>query len=245
MNGVVFRLTLQQLLGRRRTLVMLLFAFLPIAMALVARFAADDLDRPDWAANALYQGLVIGIVLPLVALVFGTATLGAEFEDGTAIYLLTKPIPRWAIVIPKLLAAWLCTSGIMVVCGAVSGFIVLAGEGENGIIIGFTIATIAGALVYTAAFLMLSILTGRALIIGLGYVFLWEGVITGLFSGTRVLSVREYTLAVGDLLAQTPNRVFEAELGGALALVLILVATVATTYWAIRSLERWEIGESG
>jgi ABC-2 type transport system permease protein len=245
MNWVVFRLTLQQLLGRRRTLVMLLFALLPIVMALVARFAADDLDRPSWAANTLYQGLVIGIVLPLVALVFGTATLGAEFEDGTAVYLLTKPIPRWAIVLPKLLAAWLCTAGIMVVCGAVSGLIVLAGEGEAAIIIGFTVATIAGALVYTAAFLMLSILTGRALIIGLGYVFLWEGVITGLFRGTRVLSVREYTLAVGDLIAQTPSRVFDAQLGGATALALIAVATVATTYYGIRALERWEIGESG
>lgn len=245
MNDVVFRLTLQQLLGRRRTFVMLLFALLPVAMALVARLAAEDLDRPNWATNALYQGLVIGIVLPLVALVFGTATLGAEFEDGTAVYLLTKPIPRRAIVLPKLLAAWLCTSAIMVASGGLSGLIVLAGEGEAGIVFGFTAATIAGALVYTSMFLLLSILTGRALIIGLGYVFLWEGVITGLFSGTRVLSVREYTLAVGDLIAQTPARIFDARLDGTTALVLVVVVTVATSFYSIRSLERWEIGESG
>ena len=42
--------------------------------------------------------------MPLLALVFGTAALGSELEDGTAVYLMIKPdalaggscSPRWS-----------------------------------------------------------------------------------------------------------------------------------------------------
>ena len=43
--------------------------------------------------------------MPLVALIFGTAALGSEIEDGTAVYLLIKPIPRWQIALAKILVA--------------------------------------------------------------------------------------------------------------------------------------------
>ncbi len=49
--------------------------------------------------------LVIRTLLPLVALVFGTAALGSELDDGTAVYLLAKPIARWRIVAAKVIVA--------------------------------------------------------------------------------------------------------------------------------------------
>ena len=55
-----------------------------------------------------------------------------------------------------------------------------------------------GALEYTAVFLALSLVTSRALIIGLAYVVVWEGVVAGLFAGTRILSIRQHALAVAD-----------------------------------------------
>ena len=42
--------------------------------------------------------LVVRTVMPLVALIVGTAALGSEIEDGTAVYLMVKPIARWRIV---------------------------------------------------------------------------------------------------------------------------------------------------
>jgi hypothetical protein len=52
--------------------------------------------------------------MPLVALVFGTAALGSELDDGTAIHILTKPIPRWTIVLPKLVVAGGLTALLLV-----------------------------------------------------------------------------------------------------------------------------------
>src|SRR5688572_11137146 len=118
MNGVIFGLTMRQLFGRKRALAMVAVALIPVGLAVIARLSADDINRVEWTTNTMYQGYIAGTVLPLVALVFGTAALGSEFEEGTAVYLLTKPIRRRAIVIPKVLSAWLATSAIVIACGA-------------------------------------------------------------------------------------------------------------------------------
>ena len=43
--------------------------------------------------------------MPLVALIVGTAAIGSEIEDGTAVYLMIKPIARWKIALSKILVA--------------------------------------------------------------------------------------------------------------------------------------------
>ncbi len=91
---------------------------------------------------------------------------------------------------------------------------------------------------------MLSIVTSRALIAGLVYVFVWEGLINGLFAGTRLLSIRHYTLAVADIFVDLPPGIFEAKLAALPAVLLLAAASVGSTWYAIRRLERFEIGET-
>jgi len=56
---------------------------------------------------------------------------------------------------------------------------------------------------YSAVFLALSLATGRALIVGLIYTLLWEGLLAGLFVGSRAFSIREYTIGLAALLDPT------------------------------------------
>ena len=91
---------------------------------------------------------------------------------------------------------------------------------------------------------MLSVHTSRALLAGLAYVFIWEGLINGLFSGTRLLSVRHYTLGIADGIVDLPSDFFEAKLGVVTSIVLAVVVTCLATWKAIRRLERFEIGET-
>lgn len=244
MIGIIATLTLRQLVGRGRTLVMAVLAALPVLLAVVYRLGGEDGDRQEWAATILLDGLIVTTLLPLVALVYGTAAIGAEIDDGTAVYLLTKPVSRTRIMLAKLLASWLLTAATVLVSGLGAAAIALAGTSQGGILPAFAVALVVGSLVYTALFLMLSVRTSRALIAGLVYVFVWEGVVNGLFAGTRLLSVRHATLAVADALLDLPDSVFEAPLGIVPALILLVLLGAVSTWYGIRRLERFEIGES-
>ena len=74
--------------------------------------------------------------------------------------------------------------------------------------------------------------TAVALIAGLIYVFIWEGLVNGLFAGTRLLSVRHYTLGVADWFVDLPPSGFDAALDPATALILMLVVGAVTTWYA-------------
>ena len=245
-DGTIIRLTMRQLLGQKRTLLMLGFALIPVLIAVLYYFNGDHTrnDPQEWTAKVVLSGLVVGLTLPFTALVFGTAALGTEFEDGTAVYLLSKPIPRSTIVLSKLLVAWLATIVVVLIATVPAGYIALSGKPADGIVLGFAIAVVAGALVYCSAFLWLSIATSRALIAGLLYVFIWEGVVVNLFRGVRFFSVRQYTLGIAGELNSAPARVFDPRLDGPQAVILATVVTGVAIWFAFRALQRWEIGEA-
>jgi ABC-2 type transport system permease protein len=240
----IFTLTLRQLLRRKSTLVLMLLALTPVLLAVVFRISQPDVETQHWTARVLYMGLVVTAVLPLTALLLGTSVLGDEFEDGTALYLLTKPLPRWQIVVPKIAAAWMLTTALVLSASVAGALIALSGNGGSAIVVGFSVAIIIGALAYTTVFVLLSVMTSRALIIGLIYVFLWEGAITSLFPGTDYLSIRHCILGIAHWIAGTPPETFDAYVGGETALIMILLAIVAGGVLANNKLEQFEVRES-
>jgi ABC-2 type transport system permease protein len=237
MNREIFVLSLRHLLGRRRTFALIALALLPLLVALVFRTGNADADPVDWTANTLLNGLVVTTLLPLATLVLSTTSLGMEIEDGTIVYLLSKPLSRAQIVISKLAASWLPAAALVSVSAAASASIALQGS-EPTLLLAFVVAAALGVLAYSSVFLLLSLLTSRALVIGLIYVFIWEGIVTGLFEGTRTLSVRQYTLGVADLLTGTGE--FDAHLDGVIALALMALVTAGVVALTVRRLNRFE-----
>jgi ABC-2 type transport system permease protein len=227
--------TLRALLGRRRTLLMVLLAAAPVLLGLIVR---ADRPRPQALDGAL-EGLIITSVLPLIALIFGTAAIGSELDDGTAVHILTKPVPRWAIIVPKLLIAAGLTAVLVVPSTVLSG-ILIGGTGsrEMGITMAFALAALVGSFVYVAIFVALSATTSRGLVIGLVYSLLWEGVLSGALPGTQLLSVREYLRGIISVLA--PPDTLTSVVGGQ-GFVLSAVAFVVFTVLASVRLARYEI----
>ncbi len=244
MSTAILTLTLRQLLGKRRALLLVAFAAVPVLVAVVFRIGDPDESPEHWAANVLLKGLIVTTVLPLCTLIFGTTAIGSEIEDGTAVYLLSKPLRRSHVISAKLAAAWLPAALLVLLSTEISAAIALQGSGGPSILVGFTVAAALGSFVYCCVFVFLSVLTSRALIAGLIYVFLWEGVVTELFSGTRMFSVRQYTLGVADLIADTSRRTFHADLGGVSALILMAIVSAAAIALAIRRLGGFEIGKT-
>jgi ABC-2 type transport system permease protein len=194
--GALVSVTLRGLLGRRRTLLMVLLAAIPVLVGLLIRLGGGRSDAPE-----ILDTLMIRTVLPLIALVIGTATIGSEIEDGTIVFLLAKPIARWRTALAKLGVAAGLTAALTVPPVVATGLLVGGFGGESlSTMFGFALATIAGGVAYAVAFTALGVVTSRALIVGLGYTLLWEGVLAGLLEGTRFLSIRQATLGVAAAL---------------------------------------------
>jgi ABC-2 type transport system permease protein len=229
----VARLTLRAILGRRRTVLMVLLAAIPILVGLLVRANQDGIRD----VGPTLDGLVVRIILPLVALVFGTAALGSELEDGTAVHLLMKPVSRTMIVVAKVAVAGTLTA-LLVVPSTVLAAILLAppGAGLANVTLSLATGVLAGSYLYAAIFAALSVITSRGLIIGLGYALIWEGLLAGLLPGTQVFSVRQY---VRGIVHEVSPSVIDSVVGrGALLYASIaLVAAVAIASYRLATYE--------
>jgi ABC-2 type transport system permease protein len=196
-NMTIARITARGLFGRRRFLLLLPLPVLLVALAALARTLGAE--PVDWAEPVLL-GLGVAVVLPVMALIVGTGVLGAEIDDGTLVHVLAKPLPRRDIIVAKLAVAVAVTAltvgAAMFAAGLVAGSVRLGA----GLVAGVAV----GALAYSALFLALSLVTRRPVLLGLLYVLLWEGLLSNLLTGTRVLSVQHYVVAIADRVGDTP-----------------------------------------
>lgn len=228
------------LLGRRRTLVLVALAGAPVLAAALVRLGGR-LDPVEATAEAL-DLLVVRGVLPLVALVLGTAALGAELDDGTATHLLTKPVARWAIVVAKVGVVAGVTGGLVATSALLTGLVIGGASPALAVTAGYLAGVVAGAACYGALFVALGVLTSRALAVGLAYVVLWEGVLAGLLEGAEAFSVRQYAQGVAAAVAIALGGSLPSDLDplGAFAGTLaaaslgIALATVRLTGYEIR-----------
>jgi ABC-2 type transport system permease protein len=237
---IVAAATARALFARRRVLFLLLLAAVPILIGLLARWRGLPGEGVERTANAIEQ-LVVRAVLPLVALVLGTAAIGAEIEDGTVVHLLTKPVARWRILTGKLIAT--TPPVVVLVAGTtlVAGLIIGGDRGAATTVLALTVGVTAGAVAYTFLFVTLGVVTGRALIAGLAYVIVWEGVLAGLFEGSRSLSIREYTLSVAAALDPSGPIATDLRIDPVIAVVGLTAVIVISFAVGVARLARLEL----
>jgi ABC-2 type transport system permease protein len=237
MIATLATLSLRGLLNRRRILLLGLLSALIVLIAFLFRLAGQPADEAVAFTGQLLGNFGLAVLLPVVAVIVGTAAIGSELDDGTIIYLLAKPIPRSLVAVVKAVVSWAVVA--LLVCPAilVAGLVAMSGDPDLGL--AYAVAAGVGALEYTAVFVALSLLTSRALVVGLAYVVIWEGAVAGLFEGTRIFSIRQHALAIADAIGGEGAIPAFLELAPALAAAAIVV--VVATIFAIRRLERVEL----
>lgn len=190
----IYKLSLSQMLRSRRLLILLLVAAVPIALSIIAAIIPPEgEDVLDFRDDVLMRPLVISAVLPIITVVLATASLGHELEDQTMTYLYLKPIPRWGIVVPKILAT-ITVAGSVVVGSGILTMVILPEASVNATL-SAAAGLAVGVLAYTTIFTWAGLMTSHALALGLVYVFVWEAAIVGFLQGVRWLSIRHYTEA--------------------------------------------------
>ena len=231
---VVAAITLRATMGRKRAFI---FAISPLVLVLVtAALKLSHPERASWPADILgVFGLTV--VLPLTALIIGTSVLGAEIDDGSIVHLLATPVSRAVVIGAKYAVAVVLTMIFAAVPELVAGLI--ATGGATKLALGVFAGALAGSVMYNAVFVMLSVVTTRAIAWGLLYVLIWEGVLGNLVAGARLLSVGQYSLGIADSIAHDPG--LNAALGLPTAVILGALVTAAALAVAVRRLASFSL----
>jgi len=247
MNGALMTvawLTWRQLFARRRVWLAAAIAVLPFLLTFFYRFASEDRegDRLVFLMN-LNRDLVLSVLLPITAVIFGTTTFGGEVEDGTLIYLLVRPVNRWTVVLVKYVVASLVSAVVVSVSVLLAWFALRNPELPASFAKGFLVATVIGALLYCGIFGYLGLVTKRGLVFGLIYSIVFENILARNLPGVKWLSVREFTVSIaewaggGSIKWPTPGvPMTTVWVAGS----IILAAALAVT---MRRLERYEMAE--
>lgn len=195
-SRTIVRLGVRSVFGRWRGALLFVLPLVLVAVSVLVRVLVGE---DEIGAQHTLQGLGLVVIMPLVALLATSGLLAPEIDDGSVSYLLAKPISRYTIVVSKLVVAAVC----VVVFGAlpmlVAGLVMLTSS--PSLAVGFAVGSVAGGLAYCALFALMSVMTRHAVVIGLIYLLIWEGLLGGLLDGVRWLSITSWSEAVIGKLA--------------------------------------------
>ena len=217
------RLGVRSVFVRRRGVLLFLLPLVLIGLSVLVRVLVGE--DPTAASDTLY-GLGLVVIVPLVSLLATTGVLAPEIDDGSISYLLAKPISRHTIVISKLVVAATCVLLFAALPMLVAGLVLLVDEPP--LAVGFALGSLVGGLAYCALFALLSVLTRHAVVVGLIYLLIWEGLLGGLLDGVRWLSITRWA---GAITQEVPDDVTLVEgLGPAYAVAATAVVIVLGTW---------------
>lgn len=186
----------RQTRGKRLLIFSLLFA-LPIGFAMLARRFQVPYEARE-AETILIFGLIPQALIPLSALLFASGMVQDDVEEQTLTYLLIRPIPRWLIYIAKVAATWLVLSALSAVFTSAALATVYWGTGDFDLYALVRRAMLISGLMslsllaYVAIFGGLSLATRRSLVLGVGYIVVFEGVVANIDFVIRHATVMYY-----------------------------------------------------
>jgi len=154
------------------------------------------------------------------------------------VHLLATPVSRFVVIWSKYVVAVLLTAAFVAVPELLAG--VIATGGLTKLTVGLFVGALAGSVMYNAVFVMISVLTTRAIAYGLAYVVVWEGLVGNFVSGARLLSVGQYSLGVVNAFAHQAKNLNASQSLGTSA-VMGAIVTVAALVVAVRALSAFSL----
>jgi ABC-2 type transport system permease protein len=242
-------------LGRRagKVRTFALFGLIPVALAVAVRiFLRGRTGDIAAVSTEILMVFFLQIYIVLLSLFYGTSVTAEELENRTLAYLITRPVPKTAIVVGKY-AAYVALVFVLTAVGLGASYFILneSNLGDPALytkFLGYLGVLGLGILAYTAFFAFLGAILKRAIILGLVFGFGWETVIQYFPGSTQRFSIVHY---LKSLLPYRPESraagrgvallLFRLEptpdFLAALALAGIAAAFLALTCWLFRAKE--------
>ncbi len=190
----IFLNALRDLMRPKKLIAIALLVALPAILVLLMKSVAPSGEfNPQVVYSTVAAGLIFGFILVMLSVIFGTSVLSQEIEQKTIAYMLTRPVPRWRIMLMKFAAAFIA---IVTTVWFASIATALAAIGPKGL----SEATLwrdlgilpIGALAYGAIFLLMATLLNRPLMYGLMFAFGWESWVPNMPGSFQQYSIMAY-----------------------------------------------------
>jgi ABC-type transport system involved in multi-copper enzyme maturation permease subunit len=186
-------------LSRRtgKTRVFAILGLIPVVLAIVVRIVLHGRSGPMAAVfTDILMVFFLQFYIVILALFYGTSITAEEVENRTLSYLITRPIPKPAIVLGKFAAYSVLMFAMVAVSLALSYFIMNAARlSDPELYLTFLryLGVLGlGILAYAAFFTFLGTILKRAIIVGLVFGFGWENVIQYFPGSTQRFSIVHY-----------------------------------------------------
>ena len=228
MNATVAQLTARSLLGGRRVILLITLPGVLVLLAIIARgLAGQDND----VAVRVLSGFALATLVPLLGLIAGTGAIGPEIDDGSIIYLLSKPLSRFSIATTKVVVAVAVISVFAAVPTLLAGLIL---TGASNLAVAFALGALVAGAAYGALFVLLAVMTRHAVVIGLLYALIWETLVGSYVPGARALSIRQWALAVTEkaLGRRAGDLNVESAVSLGVGIAFLLIVIVGCTWFA-------------
>ncbi len=239
MNLRLIRHLLSRMLRGKRLLGAIGLASIAGVAAWVSTAGESVAAGPD--EYRMVVSTVPAATLSIALLILGTAALRDERDGGTLPFVFLTPMNAVTFAVSAWLAAVL-GSMLVAVVGWMPGWV------GSGLVTGSwdlalpALSLYLGAAIgYSAIFVPLGYLFGRSLLVGIGYVFVWEGILASAVPGLAASSVWRLAMSIYADLDRLPRDAFDVlgsvepgRWGGIATLAGLVVAGLSVLTWAVR-----------
>ncbi len=225
---------LKQLITKGRLIGITIIGLLPILLGwVIGRQSNDPLEAGVGFVS--YMGL--SILIPIVALIFASASLGDTREDGTLVYLWLRPISRLSVSTGAWAASITIALPLTVIPMTISAILLDAG---NSVITATIITSILAVLAYSSLFVILGLIVKNPVLWGLAYIFIWEAIVASFAKPAAALAVSGYSRAI---ITGRTNVEFDYlfDPSQSVSILMLIIITIAGIAFSSARLNRLEV----
>jgi ABC-2 type transport system permease protein len=201
-------------------------------------------DTQSSELTQLYSDILasVGYTFVVAALILTAATLREEKDGGTLPYIYMRPISRPWFAAQSIIAG--SAAAMAIGLGGWLATVLASLAVGNGI--GPTIPAlslfVAAAIGYAAVFVPLGYLAPRSLLIGLGYIIVWETILANVVTGLAQFSIWRISLSIyagleedfGQVASDSLGPVTPGVGGGVAKLAVVVLIGLGVLTWTLR-----------
>jgi len=205
MESAIFTHALRENLRIKRVLPWLVLgATLVFGFALKWSVFQNDADKGQQYASV--SSIFVFHLLALISAILTSTIVNQEIENKTIVYLLTRPVPRWKLLVFRYLACSLVVALLSIVNTLFATAGVYGGLSGNPMLLKDIAALTIGAFAYGAFFMLIGLMVNRSMIVCLLFTFGWESAVPNMPGQMSYLSINSYLQAIAEHPSQGSNK---------------------------------------